>query len=334
MRVLLTGASGFIAWHLAQELQAANHEVIGLVRATSDTHRVAELGVELRVGDLSDEDHLYRAVQDCDAVVHLAGLTKAIDKRALYETNAAGTARLAQACSRLDTPPRLVYVSSLAAAGPSPFKQARNETDRPAPVSYYGSSKLAGEEALYPWAERLPCTVLRPPMVFGEGDPGMLAMFQALVRSRVHVIPGFRRKRYSVIHAADFAGFCQASIDDGETLTSSFADGEGIYFVESDQRFTYAQLGWAMGRALGHRLTVPLPLPSVAVYATGGFVDGLARLTGQAHYLSVDKAREATAGSWICCADKATQQLKLPLPTDVDARLKQTADWYREAGWL
>ena len=101
-----------------------------------------------------------------------------------------GTNNLGESCSRLENPPKLIYHSSFAAAGPTTPNNPRREEEPPAPVSEYGRSKLMGERYLRHLAERLPITVLRPPGVFGPGDPNMVAAPEIPVRMGVNFIPG------------------------------------------------------------------------------------------------------------------------------------------------
>ena len=154
MRILVTGATGFIGGVLANQLAARGDRVRALVRATSRTHALARLGAELAPGDVSDPASLQRAVEGCEGVVHLAGAVKALSKAELFRANAGGTRNVVEACAR--TGCRLVYVSSLAAAGPSLGGRPRREEDPPAPVSSYGESKLAGEAAVRAAAGRCP----------------------------------------------------------------------------------------------------------------------------------------------------------------------------------
>jgi len=204
--ILVTGASGFIGHHLVRALIARGDRVTCLVRKTSDTGRLEPLGVSCISGDVTDAQGLAGAVAGHEVVFHPAGLVKVLRRDQFMRVNADGVRNLAAACAARDAPPVLVIVSSLAAAGPAPPGCLRTETDTLGPVSNYGRSKRAGELVAEQYGGRLPITVVRPPIVFGEGDPACLEMFQTVKRWRLHFAPTLVPQPCSFIHAADLAG--------------------------------------------------------------------------------------------------------------------------------
>ena len=117
-RYLITGATGFIGSHLAEMLVGQGHFVRCLVRESSDVSWLNSLRVELASGCFSDHRFLNETVSDVNVVVHLAGLTSAFTLKDLLKVNRDNTYHLAQACSRQQSPPIHVVVSSIAAAGP------------------------------------------------------------------------------------------------------------------------------------------------------------------------------------------------------------------------
>ena len=329
-RALVTGATGFIGTHVVRALAARGTEVVALARPSSDRRAIEALGARVVIGDLGDRSSLRAAVADADCVIHLASLLKVPWKPEFRSLNIGGTAALAEACAARETPPALVVVSSLAAGGPSPADAPRTEDVEAAPVSQYGRMKLDSERAAVALAARLPITVVRPPMVLGDGDRWALGLFRSAARG-VHVTPTWREHRVSLIHAADLAPLLVAAAERGERVAPGV--GRGVYYAAAEDRPTYAELGRWIAEAMGlpPPRVVRVPAAISAIAAAGSHL--WARLRDRPTILNLDKWREARAGSWICDAAKARRELGLTCaPTRT--RLAETAEAYRAAGWI
>jgi len=336
-RALVTGASGFIGPHLVEQLQHAGYDVRCLVRRSSDLTRLRAFDPHFFFGDVTDPESLKTAVKAMDVVFHLAGVTKALRYEEFHRVNADGTGALAAACAACQTPPTLVIVSSLAAAGPSPNNHPRRESDPLAPVSKYGRSKLAGEQAAAKWAHRVPLTIVRPAIVFGDGDALTLEIFRPISRFGVHVVPTRSIFRYSLIHVEELVGLLVLAAEHGQRVAVN-SEGSpkttGSYFAALDERPTYLELGQRIGEALGKKRVLAVRLPKPVSWTIGSIVEVVARLRGRPSIVNLDKIREASAGDWTCSGDAAREQLGFQPQVPLAERLRQTAEWYREAGWL
>ena len=331
---LVTGTSGFIGQHLAPALAAQGDRVTCLVRETSRREPLEPLGPEWAIGDVTDAQSVRKAMSSVDVVYHLAGLTKALTSAELFRVNEQGVRNVVEAAAAQPKPPTVVVVSSLAAAGPSADDRPRTETDPLAPVSDYGRSKLAGEQAAAKLAGDVPVTIIRPPIVLGERDMASLEMYKPIVRLGLHFVPGYTPHRFSLIHAADLSSAIILAAHKGERVPSDHDDWwTGRYFAATDDTPTYAELGQMIADAFEVRLIRAIRFPLFVIRAIAACSQLSTHITRRPVIFGRDKFREAVAGSWTCSAAALTQlgfQPAMPL-TD---RLKQTAAWYREEGLL
>lgn len=333
--VFVTGASGFIGTHLVERLLRQGCEVRCLIRPTTPATHLLRPNVVRVSGSLTAPESYRRALGGCDVVFHVAGLVAARRPAELIATNGQGTARLAEACADRPTPPTLVTVSSLAAAGPPRHDRGfRDETDAPHPVSHYGVSKRAGEIELQKRAGRLPITIVQPGIVYGARDRKVAAMFKAIARSGIHFVVGFQTPRLSLIHVDDLVQLLLLAATSGERLDGA-ATGDyspSGYYLACDDRAhpTYWQLGQRVARALDRRVVV-WPLLRPVGWSVGAIAEWAAAPGG---LLSRDKIREATVPSWACSAAKARSRFGFRPAMPLDARLRQTASWFSEHGWL
>src|SRR4029079_11979592 len=189
--VVVTGGTGFIGSHVVEELVRRGHRVRCIVRPGSNVEFLRSLGrVEVVTAEFHNGSDLDGMIRGADTVYHVAGVIRAFRSRDFYDVNQRGTARVAAACANQSRPPRLIVVSSIAAAGPCPRGQIRRESDPPAPRSHYGRSKLAAEEEAAKFADRVPMTFVRPGIVFGPRDTGFIQIAQAIRNLRMHLSPG------------------------------------------------------------------------------------------------------------------------------------------------
>jgi nucleoside-diphosphate-sugar epimerase len=331
---LVTGASGFIGTHLVRTLVARGDHVKCLIRFTAKRAVFEALPIELVYGDLTDFDSLAAAVAGCDYVYHLAGLTKSLKPAELFEVNERGTLHLLAACARAPTPPTVILVSSLAAAGPAIDGKAVEPGEPSRPVSNYGRSKLAGERIARQFSDRVPVTIVRPPIVIGEGDRHSFELFYAIKVYRTHLIPGKRVERYSMVYAADLTAALVSAAEHGKRIVSQEDDGVGLYYVADAETPTYAEIGAMISNAL-HRQSCFMwytSKPVVRLFAVFGELAG--QLRGRPATLNLDKAREAIAGSWICSPKTAEKELGFQTSVPLAIRFQEIADWYLRQGWM
>lgn len=343
--VLVTGASGFVGRHLVRKLIESGRHVLCLVRVTSQVDELRALGAELITCDLRDPRGITRIIAAAQAsvVFHLAGLVRALSPQDFTRVNVEGVKAIAAGCAEAavhSAPPVLVLISSLAAAGPA-ATMPRQESDPPLPVSHYGRSKLAGEQAAARYARIVPITVVRPGVVFGAGDRGMYEMFKPLACSGIHFVPGRGVERLTLIAVADLIELIVQAAEKGARLLPGGAGmeggeeraGEGIYFAAAGD-LSYVELGHALAQALGKEQARIVRMPDWMLRIMGVGGDIVAQIRRRPGWLNRDKISEVLAGSWTCSSAKARRQLDWAPAATLTARLRETAEWYRAAHWL
>jgi len=331
--VLVTGASGFIGMHLVRRLIARGYRVSCLVRATSRVDGLRAAGAVLFTCDVNDRAGVSRAMASSRAgiVFHVSGLVRAMCSAEFMRANAQGVETVAAACADQADRPVLVLVSSLAAAGPSEAAP-KLESDPPLPVSDYGRSKLAGEQAAGRYAGVLPITIVRPCVVFGAGDAATYQMFKAIAQSGLHVVQGRDDRRVSLISVADLVECIVLAAEVGERLVPD-GGGRGIYFAAAED-LSYRELGQAIGRALGKERIRIVRLPDWVVRAIGSCGDVVSRIRQRPGWIGRDKISDLLAGSWTCSSAKARRHLGWVPAVPLADRLRETAEWYRSERWL
>jgi nucleoside-diphosphate-sugar epimerase len=327
MKVLVTGGTGFLGSHVAEQLSSAGHHVVALVRRTSNRKFLSTLpNVELAEGSVEDRASVDRAARGVDAVIHSAGLVKARTEAEFFECNTQGTVNLLEA-ARAHAPnlERFVHVSSLEACGPSldghpvPLDQER-------PVTAYGRSKLAAEKAVTSRKADLPVVVLRPAAIYGPRDVEILEAFRAASRRQYPVI-GDGRMLGSYTYGPDCARACIRAI--GADVPSG-----SVYFVDDGEALSMAR---AMGELLHEALgTAPLvrfgvPFPVLRLASLG--VEAYGRLRGRAVMLTREKVK-MLSHHWVCDSKRTREELDWSPEVTFTEGLRRTARWYRENGWL
>jgi nucleoside-diphosphate-sugar epimerase len=322
--VLVTGANGFIGSRVCGLLAASGYTVRILCRETSDLSLLKDIPYAKFIGDITRPETLPAAIIGVDYIIHLAGLVKANTKAAFFEVNQNGTAALLNAVKNTNLELRkFVLVSSAAASGPS-FGTPRKESDPPNPITTYGRSKLAAEEALSPFYDLFPITVIRPPAVYGPGDREILAMFK-IVNSglRPHMAGG--GNLVQMVFVDDLARGIKDAMESGKSA------GE-TYFIAESEAHTVRDMMAIMAGLLGKKgigVTIPRWLLNILAF----FSEMIFKAVGKTAMFSREKVRELT-DDWALDVSKARDHFGFETAVDFRSGATTTIDWYRREGWL
>lgn len=320
----VTGGTGFVGWHVAKALVAEGWTVRALARGGPGRRSgLEDLPVEIVPGDLSSPAELERGLAGCEAVVHTAGLVKARTLADYRAVNVGGTERLLAAANVVCPDAMFVSVSSQAAAGPARGGRPVAEADAPRPVSWYGISKLEGEQAVArDW--RGPWIVLRPAVLYGPRDRALLTYFRMVERGFVPVPAARARIQLGPVEEAALAIARAVSRPDLSGRVGFLCDPRPV---------TVRELATRVAATGGRRVKV-VEIPDGAVRLAGALETLRERLTGESRPFNADKARELLAGDWLCDPTPMRRDLGLPDPVALDEGLGRTWEWYRENGWL
>jgi len=325
MRVLVTGASGFLGSHVAEGLKKRGDDVRVLVRKTSNKKFLDTLGVEYAYGAIEDVTAVEEAVKGVEAIVHSAGIVKARTPSEYEATNVTGTKNLLAAakkhCPGLT---RFVHVSSLEASGPS-SDGAPIALDQERPCTEYGRSKLLAEKACLASKDELPITILRPAAIYGPRDVEILEAFRS-VKRRVLPITGDGSVKYTFVYGPDCASACIKAI------TAPVPSG-AVFFVADGDVWLQRDMMAKMEEAFGTRAFVRKGIPFGVVNAAAFFVEAYGKATNKAVMLTREKA--AMLKQHFVCDPAATKEA---LGWEPEVRweegAKLTARWYEDNGWL
>lgn len=325
MRALVTGASGFIGSNLVDRLLAEGAEVKCLIRPRSNLTWLSSPHLTLVPGDFHNSASLAPAVADVDVVFHVAGATRAARRAGYFLGNLEATCNLLQACQEYGPEDqKFLFVSSLAAAGPSPGHPL-TEDQEPRPVSAYGESKLAAERAVLEFGRTRPVIVIRPPAAYGPRDRDTFRLFKS-VKWGLHVIPGLSAQKVSLVHVHDLVtGILLA-------VRSEQAPGR-VYYICGEGHYDWQTVGDYLGRALGRRFgTLRVPWGVMRLVALGGSL--ASQFTRSPTLLSLDKLRDIRQSNWLCSNERAKAEIGFQPAIDLLTGLATTAAWYKKMGWL
>ncbi|HVV68868.1 MAG TPA: NAD-dependent epimerase/dehydratase family protein [Gammaproteobacteria bacterium] len=330
MKVLLTGATGFIGSHTAEALIAKQHQVRCLVRSTADVSFLKTLGsaLELYEGTLTDSADLQAAVDGMDAVIHCAGLVKVKKKDEFFTTNTEGTRALLKAV-RMAAPDlqRFVLVSSLAACGAALNNKIPPAADfNPQPVSQYGQSKLNAEIIAQEFSSHLPITIIRPSVVYGPRDLSTLTFFKTIHRGFLPLSQGGMGAA-STIYVTDVANALVQSI------TTAPQSGSA-YFLEDGETLTWRERYYQLAEHAKITRKIEIHLPQLVIKTIAWLSEYYGRLTNKPVLLNRDKFNELKQLYWVCDSTPAFDGLLWRPQINWSQGTQLTYEWYAKSGWL
>lgn len=327
MKVLVTGANGFLGSWLTRALVARGHEVYALVRAQSDLSELAGIGCQYIYGDITDLDSLYKAFTNIDTVFHTAGLIayKKSQRAKMEKANVFGTANVIDACLTKKVR-RLVYISSVVAVGAGfTAEQILNEESpynvKPLNLGYFETKRAAEKLVLEAHQNKnLDCVILNPSTIYGEGDAkkGSRGTQLKVAQGRFKF---FTSGGVSIVAVEDVVNAILAAWDKGRSGERYILSGENIT-IESLFRLIAEEAGVQPP----HR-----KIPNWVLFALGRLGDAMESL-GMKGSLSTENAWTATLYHWFDNS-KAKSELGFK-PRPARDAIRNSVSWMKKNGLL
>jgi dihydroflavonol-4-reductase len=317
---LVTGASGFLGWHVARVLMERGYPVRALVRPGS---RVADLPVEIATGDLRDPASLDRAAAGCGLVFHVAADYRlwARNPRELYQSNVEGTRNLL-AAARAAGVERVVYTSTVGCIG-MPHGAIGDETS---PVSLadmtgdYKRSKFLAEQVALEFArDGLPIVIVNPTAPIGDHDVKPTPTGQMVLDFLNGAMPAFIDTGLNVVDVRDTA--------EGHLLACE-RGRPGERYILGSENLTLAQILGKLAAITGRRAP-GMRLPYAVAYCAGVCSTAWAGVTGSPPRVPIAAVRMARKKMWVT-HEKAARELGFR-PGPAETALRRAVEWFQAA---
>ena len=352
MKILITGASGFIGSFIVEEALKRGFDTWAAIRKSSSREWLQDERIHFIELNLSSKAQLVEQLrgQAFDYVVHAAGVTKCLNKADFHRINTEGTKNLAEALLEVGMPlKRFVFVSSLSIFGAikeqQPYEEIR-ESDTPQPNTEYGRSKLAAEQFLEsinqhpspntqhpspntqhpsPNTHHLPYIILRPTGVYGPREKDYFIMAKSIQQHSDFAV-GYKRQDITFVYVKDVVQAVFLALEKGENGRKYFlSDGE-VY-----QSTTFSNLiHEALGRPWWIRITAPVWVLRIVTF----FGEYIGRMTGKVTALNNDKYNILKQRNWRCDIQPAIKELGYQPTYKLAQGVEETIKWYKDNKWL
>lgn len=333
-RILITGASGFIGSALVAKALEQGYETWAGVRASSNRDMLQDPRINFIDLDYGDTDKLTKQLTSFanengkfDAIVHIAGITKAIRKADFNKINYLYTKKFVDVLIATNMVPKtFVFMSSLGAIGvgdevsytPMKCDQAPN------PNTLYGQSKLLAENYLKS-IPHFPYVILRPTGVYGPNDKDYLILMKA-VKSGINVGAGFKKQILSFIYIDDLTDIVFTALD------KNIARKE--YFVSDGNSYTDDEFNKIVQVALNKKRVLRLKIPLFIVKPASYVSEKIGELLNRPVTFNTDKYKIMKQRNWACDITPLKKELDFVPKVHLEEGVEKTIAWYKEKGWL
>ena len=357
MKILITGASGFIGSFIVEEALRRGMETWAAVRGSSSKQYLKDERIHFIELNLQSREELEQQLQghSFDYVVHAAGVTKCLKSSDFFQVNTEGTKNLVQALINIKMPiKRFVFISSLSVFGAirekQPYQPIR-EDDTPQPNTNYGKSKLQAERfleslecrtesvefatapetaavansTLYTLHSTFPWVILRPTGVYGPREKDYFLMFKSIKQHSDFAV-GYRRQDITFVYVQDVVQAVFLACEKGQTGRK--------YFLSDGQVYQSASFSNLIREELGHPWWLRIKAPIWVLRVVTWVGDWWGHVTGKVTALNNDKYHILKQRNWQCDIEPARRELGYEPKYQLEEGVRLSVKWYKENGWL
>lgn len=335
MKILVTGASGFIGSFIVEKGLELGFDVWAGVRKTSSREYLKDKRINFIELNFANPEILEQQIVAFarehgrwDYIVHAAGATKCIDKKEFMRVNFEGTKNLVDTILKLQLCPiQFIYLSSLSVFGPvheeQPYTPIK-ESDEARPDTAYGQSKLMSENYIRNIPE-LPYVILRPTGVYGPREKDYFKMAQS-IKQHIDFSVGYKPQVITFIYVKDLVKAIFAAIDKGVT--------KRCYFVSEPKGYNSRSFSDYIQKFIGVKYVFHIKAPLWVLKAISVFAESISRITGRPSTLNCDKYNIMKQRNWLCDTTATEKDLNFEIDYNLEKGTEETIKWYKENKWL
>ncbi|MDR1887525.1 MAG: NAD(P)-dependent oxidoreductase [Prevotellaceae bacterium] len=334
MKILITGAAGFIGSFFVEEALRQGFDTYAGIRATSSRQYLTDERIkfvdikyddkELLIKQLSE---LKNSIGKFDYIIHGMGVTKCKNKSDFDRINYGFTKNFAEALIESDSVPnKFVYISSLSAWGPGDSKTGKPImlSDEPRPDTLYGASKLKAEQFIASLSG-FPYIFLRPTGVYGPREKDYF-VFNKTVSNGIEPAMGFQTQYLTFIYVRDLVKLaflaCKSNIE------------RKGYFVSDGREYTDKEYAAIVKKHLGRKHTLKIRVPLFLVKFISYSLDTVCGYFGKTPTLNKDKYKILRVMNWRCEIKPTEDDFHFKADYDLDRGTGEAIEWYKREKWL
>lgn len=326
MKVLVTGSSGFIGSHLVEALLKKGFQVYCLIRKDSNLEWIKDQNVNFIVADYLNKSTLYKPLTGMEYVFHLGAAINAPDWDSYYKINTLGTKNIIEVCAEVNPYIRkFIFVSSIAASGPSYLKIFKKETDECRPVSLYGKSKLYAEQIVSEFKDKIPIVIVRPTNILGIRQKELFSVLK-LVKKRIIPMLGNRDIQTSICFVQDLVTALILVAENDQ------ACGE-TYFVSDNKAYSWFEMLTCIAKILKvYPMVIRIPYPILLLIAW--ISENLSKVINSKPLISIEHVASARKHYYLYDSNKIQKELDFhPIINFADG-INEIIDWYKKQRML